>query len=134
MGLLYTNAASIEEILLQLKVNKSPGPDGFHPLFLRKTAKAISTPLEIIFNKSLETGTIPDDWKSAKISAIYKNKGSKKTAGNFRPISLTSVVCKVLETIIRNHIMDFMSRNKLFSSKQFGFLPGRSSTLQLLKY
>ncbi len=133
MGNLTTTAEDIEEVLLNLKVNKSPGLDGFHPLFMRKTAKAISKPLEIIFNKSLETGTIPDEWKLARISSIYKNKGSKKMAGNYRPISLTSVVCKTLETIIRNHIMGYMTENKFFSDKQFGFLPGRSSTLQLLK-
>ncbi len=133
MGILKTTVEAIEKVVLKLKTNKSPGPDGFHPMLLKNTAAAISKPLEILFNKSLETGTIPDEWKSARISAIYKNKGSKKIAGNYRPISLTSVVCKILESLIRNHIMDFMTSNKLFSDKQFGFLPGRSSTLQLLK-
>ena len=102
-------------------------------MFLKKTAKAMCKPLEIIFNKSLQTGTIPDDWKIGRITAIYKNKGSKKMAGNYRPVSLTCIICKVLESIIRNHIMDFMKINKLLTDTQFGFLPGRSSSLQLLK-
>ena len=74
MGRLTTNTQDIEEVLVKLKVNKSPGLDGFHPLFMKKTAQAISKPLEIIFDKSLITwitGTILDDWKSARISAIY---------------------------------------------------------------
>ena len=82
---------------------------------------------------STKTGTIPEDWKIARITAIYKNKGSKKMAANYRPVSLTSVVCKVLETIVRSHVMNYMKNNKMISSTQFGFLPGRSCALQLLK-
>ncbi len=133
MTALTVTENNIEEVLQKLKVNKSPGPDGFHPMFLKNTAKAISRPLKIIFNRSLETCKIPDEWKTAQISAIYKNKGSKKMAGNYRPISLTSVICKILETLVRHHIMEYMKNNRLFSEKQFGFLSGRSSTLQLLK-
>ncbi len=89
-------------------------------------------PLQIIFNKSLQEGLLPSDWKKARISAIYKNKGDKKIAGNYRPVSLTSILCKTLEAVIRDHIIDFMKKNNLFSSKQYGFLSGRSTTLQLL--
>ncbi len=121
MESLRIDVEDVEKVLLKLKPNKSPGPDAFHPMFLRNTAKVMSKPLKIIFCKSLETGDLPKDWKTANISAIYKNKGSKKMPNNYRPISLTCVICKIMETIIRNHIMDYMKANRLFSKKQFGF-------------
>ena len=75
---------------------------------------------------------IPNEWKKAQVSAIYK-KGDRKLASNYRPISLTSILCKCMEGIVRDHIMDYMSRNNLFSNKQYGFLRGRSTTTQLLQ-
>ena len=73
-----------------------------------------------------------DDWKCANITAIHK-KDSKKIAGNYRPISLTSVVCKIMETLIRDSLMDYLKRNNILSRLQFGFVSGRSTVLQLLK-
>ena len=74
-----------------------------------------------------------DDWKDAKISAMYK-KGNKKSAGNYHPISLvTSKVCKCLEKIIRNHIISYMKDNGLFSQKRYDFISVRSAVLQLIK-
>ena len=66
------------------------------------------------------------------ITAIFKN-GDREVPGNYRPISLTSVVCKVLESFIRGHIVDYMETNHLFSCNQHDFLKGRSCTTQLLK-
>ncbi len=122
----------IEKKLKKLKSNKSPGIDEFNPTFLKNAASSILKPLQIIFNKSLQDGCLPLDWKKARISAIYKNKGDKKMAGNYRPVSLTSIICKLLESIIKDHIINFMKENSLFSKKQYGFLSGRSTTLQLL--
>ena len=80
-----------------------------------------------MFEKSIKTSSIPDEWKDAKISTIYK-KGNKKLACNYRPISLTSVVCKCMENIIRNRIISYM-----FSQQKYGFISGRSTVLQLIK-
>ena len=91
----------------------------------------IATPLTIIFRNSLRTHRIPEQWKQAAISAIYK-KGNTKLACNYRPISLTRVACKCMEELIRTHIIHYMKNNKLFSRKQYGFISGRSTTLQLL--
>jgi len=60
-------------------------------------------------------------------------KGNKKVANNYRLVSLTSIIAKIMEYVIRNHIVEHMMKNKLFSSKQFGFIFGRSTSLQLLK-
>jgi len=71
---------------------------------LYETREAIAYPLLIIYNKSISLGHLPADWKLAEVTAIYK-KGSKSDAGNYRPVSLTSVCCKVLESILRDHII-----------------------------
>ncbi len=117
--------------LKNLKTSKSPGPDCIHPRVLRETAVELSLPFSIIFNSSLRSGCVPAKWKEALITAIYK-KGNKSLPGNYRPISLTAVACKVMESILRDRIVEHMSANNLFSSKQFGFISGRSTVLQLL--
>ena len=71
-------------------------------------------------------------WRSALIGAIFK-KGNKCQAGNYRPVSLTSVACKVLESLVREHIIKFMKRNNFFTKKQYGFISGRSTSLPLLE-
>lgn len=120
------------EKLLKLKVNKSPGPDNVHPRVLREIASSIKTPLAILFKTSINTKTLPKDWKHANVSAIHK-KGNRSAPQNYRPVSLTSIICKTLEGIIRDAIIKHMNHNILFSAKQFGFLSGRSTVLQMLK-
>ena len=117
--------------LKKIKINKSPGPDQIHPRVLNEISNEICTPLQIIFQVSLETKTLPDQWKHAQVAAIFK-KGAKTKPQNYRPVSLTCIVCKLLESIIRDSVIVHMTKNKLFSPKQFGFLSGRSTTLQLL--
>ena len=87
--------------------------------------------MKLLFEKSLSTGQLPSDWKYSTITAIYK-KGAKSEAGIYRPVSLTSVICKELESIIRDHTMEHLLRNKLLSNKQYSFVHGRSTMLQLL--
>ena len=87
----------------------------------------------IIFDTSLQLGKIPDAWRLALVTPIYKNKGSKKNAENYRPVSLTSIACRIMESIIRDAFLRYSKANKFISEKQFGFLGGRSTVLQLLK-
>ena len=121
----------IKNKLLKLNPNKSPGPDGWHPRVFKEIADALTPPLLILLRKSLDEGSLPDDWKKGNITAIYK-KGSKANPGNYRPISLTSIICKLLEAIIRDAIVTHMSVNNLFCDQQHGFVPGRSCITQLL--
>merc|ERR1711963_259333 len=86
----------------------------------------------MIFNKSLESGKLPDDWKTAIVTAIHK-KGSKNAASNYRPVSLTCVLCKVLESIIRDSIVDHFKQYKLYAECQHGFRNKRSCISQLLE-
>ena len=103
-----------EDILHRLKIlnnNKSPGPDGLHPRILHEIRYQITQPLKFIFEYSYKHKQLPSDWRSANISAIHK-KGNKTTASNYRPISLTSLVCKIFESIIRDGIMNHFLVNK----------------------
>ena len=76
---------------------------------------------------------VPTDCRAANVTPLYK-KGNKSTPGNYRPVSLTSVVCKVLESIIKVAIMEHLGQHKLISVSQHGFLPGRSCLTNLLAY
>jgi len=75
---------------------------------------------------------LPDEWKLGHVTAVYK-KRNKDDPSNYRPISLTSIISKLMESIIRNHITEFFFQNSYFSNKQYGFIKGRSTVLQLLK-
>ena len=116
----------------KLQTDKSPGPDQLHPRILYETRDVIAYPLFLIFNKSLETGKLPGDWKLAEVTAIYK-KGAKHDRSNYRPVSLTNVCCKILESLIRDHMLNYLLANKLLSTKQYGFIKNRSTSLQLLQ-
>ena len=98
------NAVKVLKQLKSLNVSKSCGPDNCHPFFLKECAEEIYLPLTDIFHKSLSSGVIPDDWKKANITCIFK-KGNKQDPGNYRPVSLTSVICKLLERTVREEIV-----------------------------
>uniref|UniRef100_A0A4W3JB62 Reverse transcriptase domain-containing protein n=1 Tax=Callorhinchus milii TaxID=7868 RepID=A0A4W3JB62_CALMI len=92
------------EKLMGLKSNKSPGPDGLHTRVLKEVAAEIVDALLLIFQNFLDFGTVPDDWMIANITLLFK-KGGRQKMGNHRSISLTMVVAKILESIIRNVIL-----------------------------
>ena len=120
-----------EKVLSNLNPNKSPGPDNFHPKFLKHTAASLCKPLKILFDLPLSRGNIPNDFKTAEVRPIYK-KGDKSQAGNYRPVSLTSVICKVMETFIKNSLNEHLVNNNILSNHQFGFVSGRSTITQLI--
>ena len=126
-----TSPSVVFHKLIALQCCKSPGPDGLPPVALKETAAEISVPLSIIFSKSLQSGQLPDCWKIANVVPIYKS-GSRHVTNNYRPISLTCVIGKVLESIVRDGILHHLSVNGLLSRQQHGFLPHRSCTSQLL--
>ena len=113
--------------LQQLKTDKSPGPEGIHPLLLKECAAVLAKPLSLIFQQSYKTGILPDDWKTAHIVPIFK-KGNRTDPANYRPVSLTSIPCKVMETIIKENLVNFWKNNDIFCTEQHGFTRGRSWT------
>ena len=84
-----------------------------------------------LFQQSLDSGVLPNDWKKAYVTPIYK-KGDKTNPANYRPISLTSVVCKVMEHILASHIMQYLDTNNILLDTQFGFRSKHSCETQLL--
>ena len=114
-----------------MKDNKSPGVDGIPPRLLLEIVEQISIPLATVFNLSLEEGIVPLEWKEANIIPLFK-KGSRNKSENYRPVSLTSVICKLLERLIKDHLVDFLVKNKLINPSQHGFLKARSCLTNML--
>ena len=126
------NEDTVMNKLMGLKEDKSPGPDNIHSALLRNCARTVAVPLTIIYQKSFSEGTLPDDWKTATVIPIFK-KGNKHEAGNYRPVSLTSVPCKVLESIIRDTVVARLDKQGFYDDCQHGFVKGRSTLTNLLE-
>ena len=123
----------IMDQIQNLKVNKSPGPDGIFPRLLKELSDFCLPALEIIFNKSLNENVVPVDWRQANIKPLFK-KGKRTDPSNYRPISLTSICCKMMESIIKRHIVDYLEANTILYDSQHGFRQGRSCLSNLLEY
>ena len=116
----------VKDPLLSLRTDKPTGPDGPHPIVLQICAEEISLPMSLIFQKSFDTGQLPTDWKLAVVSPIFK-KGKKCDAGNYRPVSLTSVPCKIMEPANdKTELVKYMDNSGVMNSSQHGFTKGRS--------
>lgn len=122
----------VEKHLKNLLPNKAPGLDGLHPRILKEMAEVISTPITDIFRKSVSSGELPTTWLQAVITPIFK-KGDRSDASNYRPVSLTSILCKTLERIIIIHILNHLKSNHLKCKQQHGFSSGKSVTTNLLE-
>ena len=88
---------------LELRSDKAPGLDELFSQFLKGVAVDISAPLSAIMKRSLATGHVPHEWKQANVCPIFK-KGNKGWASNYRPVSLTSQICKIFERIMCEQI------------------------------
>jgi hypothetical protein len=119
----------VEQCLNNLDTSKAYGPDGIPPRLLKECSKEISPSLCRLFNKSLATGCVPVEWKQANVLPIHK-KNCVEPVTNYRPISLLSIVSKVLERCVFNNIYPFV--HALINNVQHGFLRNRSCVTQLL--
>ena len=115
-----------------MSINQLDHADDIHPRILFEAKAQLAHPLFILFDTSLGVKKLSVDWCTANIFPIYK-KGDKKEPLNYRPISLTSIICKVLESIIRDLIITHFVRNDIFSKQQYGFLKRRNTVIQLIK-
>ncbi|KFP33247.1 RNA-directed DNA polymerase from mobile element jockey, partial [Colius striatus] len=97
----------VKDLLAKLEAHKSMGPDGMHPRVLRELTDMIAKPLSIISGQSWRTGEVPEDWRKANVTPVFK-KGRKDDSGNYRPVSLTSIPGKVMEQLILNAITEHM--------------------------
>ena len=128
-NILITESSILEKVK-NLKEKSAPGPDGICTSLLRNAASALTLPLKLIFENSLRSGQVPNDWRHATVAPIFK-KGTKGSAGNYRPVSLTSIPCKLLESIINDQITAHLSTHSLINDSQHGFTKGRSCTTNL---
>ena len=101
-----------DKVLKKLKdINsaKAGGPDGIQAAVLKELCNELCEPLSILFQKSMEEGKLPADWKDANVSPIFK-KGDKSKPNNYRPVSLTCLLCKVMESIIRDTLFTYLEK------------------------
>ena len=133
MGTLHITESEVLDQLHIINTCKPPGPDNVSPKVLKQIAQSIYKPLTKLFNTSLSSGTLPKIWKIAHVTPVYKNKGNAEDVNNYRPISVTSGVCKLLEKIIVKHIHNYLVENKILYQFQSGFQAGDSTTNQLVE-
>jgi hypothetical protein len=124
-----------EELVLEklrgLDKTKSPGPDRITASVLKTCADILCRPLSMLFGQSFDSGVLPSDWRTAIICPIFK-KGDKFDPGNYRPVSLTSLVVKIMESIIYDTTIKFLVKHHVIPDNQHGFMPGKSITSNLL--
>ena len=113
----------ISSLLSNIDPNKSQGPDEIHGQILKSCYNSLNKPLSLLFKKSYETSTIPNEWKLANVVPIHK-KGSKVDVSNYRPISLISIIMKTYERIIRDELLNRCGH--LIDDRQHGFMNEKS--------
>lgn len=125
------NPNGILKQLRELDKKKGAGPDGLSPALLQFLSIYIYKPLSNLFQYSLDTGNVPHDWREANVVPLYK-KGSRTDPLNYRPISLTSIISKILEHVISHDINSYLETNGLFADCQHGFRRHHGCETQLL--
>ena len=125
------NFRRVRTLLYKVNANKAGGPDGIHGKVLKNCAGSLAYPLSLLFKTSYNTGQIPDEWKLANVVPVHK-RGSKLSVENYRPISLTCLVMKIFEKIIRDELMKKCEH--ILNSNQHGFLPAKSCTTQMIPF
>ncbi|GAB0181731.1 mitochondrial enolase superfamily member 1 [Grus japonensis] len=123
----------IREHLGKLDTHKSMGPDGMHLQVLRELADVIARLLSIIFERSWRTGEVPEDWRKANVTPVFK-KGKKEDPGNYRPVSLTSIPEKIVEQLILGVINKHVEEKVVIGSGQHGFTKGETCLTNLIAF
>ena len=118
-------------LLKGLNPNKACGPDNIGPRLLRDLSEQIASSLTTIFQQSLHDGIVPGDWRKANITPVFK-KGQKYLCSNYRPISLTSIVSKLMELVVCSSIMTHTNMHNILYPLQHGFHVRRSCETQLI--
>ena len=120
------------KLLTSINLSKAASPDAIKPVVLKELAHEIAPAVLAIFQLSLDTVTVPQDWKTAFVSPIFK-KGDKGNPANYRPISLTCILCKTLENIKASGLTKHLEKYNLLYDLQHGFRERRSCETQLIQ-
>ena len=125
------NQSRVFEILQNINSSKAMGPDKINGRVLKSCAQSLCKPLSILFTKCYYSGNLPPEWKSAIVVPVHK-KGKKSDVENYRPISLTCLIVKVMERIIRDELM--IRCGHMIDPRQHGFLKNKSCTTQMTDF
>ena len=129
----WISTEKVKKKIKELKPHGAAGPDGIRPRLLQECVEELAPVLAMIGRKSLDSGIVPEEWKKANVVPIFK-KGKKSSPANYRPVSLTSVCCKIVESIIKDDLLQHLNSNKLIRTSQHGFIKNRSCTTNLLEF
>ena len=132
MALLPTDTEEVKKIILNLKSNKAAGDDNVRPSLIKRCCESLAGPITHIINLSLSSGVVPDKLKVAKVIPVFK-KNDKQDPGNYRPISLLSIINKILEKVMYARVMSFLKKFNLLYKYQFGFREGHSTTQAVIE-
>ena len=127
----YISEEDVSSAMHNIPDKLSRTPDGIPAYFWKRASAPFFHVIAFLFNLSLSQGVMPFQWKTAIVVPVFK-KGSRDIPSNYRPISLTCVLCRVFESIIVSKLLCHLETFNLLSINQFGFLPKRSSSSQLL--
>ena len=130
---LEVSVEEVKMIMEKLDKRKAMGPDGVSNWILRECSDQLADKIHAVLVSSFEENVVPLDWKKADIVPIFKG-GNDEDPLNYRPVSLTSVVAKIGETIIKERWMKHLEQNNILTNKQFGFREGRSCTTNLISF
>ena len=115
-----------------LQAEKAQGNDKINPFVILKCTKTLAYPISIIFQRSFDQGELPNAWLEANVTPLFK-KGSRLDPSNYRPISLTSILCKVMEKMIKDELMQYLNKNSLINKQQHGFVNNKACNTNLLE-
>ena len=125
------NCKGVTKLLKNQNIHKATGPDSIPSFILKSAADQLAPILTDIFQTSINTGEVPQEWGDANIVPLFK-KDERHLASNYRPVSLTCITCKILEHIVHSNIMDHFDKNKILTNAQHGFRKKRSCESQLI--
>ena len=128
---LQTSPMEVKSILETLQTGKASGPDNINNYVLKSCSSVLSYPLSTLFNLSLSSSKVPQAWKEANVTPVFK-KDDPSDCKKYRPISLLSTLGKVMEKIVHKHVFYFLNANSVITSLQSGFVPGESTVNQLV--
>ena len=130
MSDIVISEAGVSKLLKGIDASKASGPDQIPCKILRELHEELTPAFTLLFQVSYNTGKLPDVWKAAWITPVFK-KGDKCEAANYRPVSLTCVACKLLEHILCSQIRDHLDQHGILTPYQHGFLKKLSCESQL---
>ena len=121
------SAKEVAKLIKALDSTKATGPDSIPVVVLKNISPELSPILAKLFNKCLHQKCFPASWKTSSVCPVYKNSGDRSSPSQYRPISLLSVMSKLLESVINKRVIQHLTKNHLLCDEQYGFRSSRST-------